>query len=249
MDFELNEDQRAFQDMAAAFTAEHITPHAAKWDEEKIFPKDVLRKAADLGLAAIYVGEEYGGSGLTRVDAALVFEQLAMGCPSTAAFLSIHNMVNWMVDAFGDDKARARWVPELSRMDLIASYCLTEPNAGSDAAALSTKAVREGDEYVLNGSKAFISGAGEDGSDIFLAMVLTGGEGPKGISALMIEKGRAGLSFGAQERKLGWRCQPTAMVNFDNCRVPVSNRIGDEGEGFKIAMQGLDGGRLNIGAC
>ena len=249
MDFEFSEDQRAFRDLAESFTKEHIQPNAARWDEEKIFPKDTLRKAAELGFAAIYIDEEHGGSGLGRVDALLIFEELAKGCPSTAAFMSIHNMVGWMIDRFGDDAQRARWVPGLAAMDLFGSYCLTEPGSGSDAASLRTKAVRDGDDFVINGTKAFISGAGDDGSDIFVVMARTGQEGPKGISAIIVEKGTQGMSFGAQEKKLGWHSQPTAMVNFDNCRVPVGNLIGAEGEGFKIAMQGLDGGRVNIGAC
>jgi acyl-CoA dehydrogenase len=253
MDFNLSEDQRAFQEMARKFSAEELAPNAARWDEQKIFPRDVLKKAAGLGFGGIYVSEEHGGCAMSRVDAALILEQLAMGCPSTAAFISIHNMATWMVDRFGSDALRARYVPKLASMEQIASYCLTEPGAGSDAAALKTKAVRDGDHYVLNGSKAFISGAGEDGSDVFVCMVRTdhegAGEGSKGISCMVVEKGTEGLSFGAQEKKLGWHSQPTAMVNFDNCRVPVENLVGEEGQGFAIAMAGLDGGRLNIGAC
>lgn len=249
MDFKLSEDQRAFQETARKFAAEELAPNAAEWDEQKIFPKDVLKHAAGLGFGGIYVSEDYGGCAMSRVDAALILEQLAMGCPSTAAFISIHNMATWMVDRFGSDDLRARYVPRLASMDLIASYCLTEPGAGSDAAALKTRAVRDGGHYVLNGSKAFISGAGEDGSDVYVCMVRTSGEGAKGISCIVVEKGTEGLSFGAQERKLGWHSQPTAMVNFDNCRVPVENLVGEEGQGFKIAMAGLDGGRLNIGAC
>lgn len=247
MDFSLNETQSAIQEMAQQFAREELAPHAAEWDREKHFPVEVMRKAAALGLAAIYTGEEHGGSGLSRLDAVLVFEALSAGCTATAAFLSIHNMCAWMVDSFGDDALRARYLPQMTDMSLIASYCLTEPGSGSDAAALATKAVRDGDDYVLNGAKAFISGAGV--SDLYLVMVRTGEAGPKGISALIVEKDTPGLSFGANERKMGWNAQPTAIVSFDNMRVPVANRIGAEGDGFKFAMKGLDGGRLNIAAC
>jgi len=249
MDFNLSEDQRAFQDMARKFADEVMAPNAATWDEEKTFPRDVLKQAADLGFGGIYVGDDVGGCALTRVDAALILEQLSTACPSTASFISIHNMAAWMIDRFGGDEQRQKWLPGICSMDLIASYCLTEPSAGSDAASLRTKAVRDGDDYVLNGSKAFISGAGDHGSDVYVVMVRTGEDGPKGISCVVVEKGTPGLSFGAQEKKLGWHSQPTAQVNFDDCRIPVANRIGDEGQGFKIAMAGLDGGRLNIGAC
>jgi alkylation response protein AidB-like acyl-CoA dehydrogenase len=247
MDFEPTEDQRAFQDLARGFAAEHMAPHAARWDEEQIFPVDALRRAAELGLAGIYCAEEFGGSGLKRLDAALIFEELAAACVSTAAYLSIHNMAAWMIDSFGDPAQRARWVPRLTTMEHFASYCLTEPGAGSDAAALKTRAVRDGDDYVLNGSKAFISGGGS--SDIYVVMVRTGEAGPKGISCLVVEKGAPGLSFGRKEKKLGWNSQPTAAVIFEDCRVPVANRLGAEGEGFRIAMKGLDGGRLNIASC
>ncbi len=247
MDFEFTEEQRAFRDMAASFAAERMAPHADAWDEGSIFPVETLRAAAELGFGGIYVGEDVGGSGLTRLDAAIIFEELSRGCTSTAAFISIHNMASWMIDRFGSDDQRRRWLADLCTMQSIASYCLTEPGSGSDAAALRTKAVRDGDVYVLNGSKAFISGAGS--SDLYVCMVRTGGEGPSGISCIVIEKGTPGLSFGAQERKLGWKSQPTAMVNFEDCRVPAENLIGGEGEGFRIAMAGLDGGRLNIGAC
>jgi alkylation response protein AidB-like acyl-CoA dehydrogenase len=247
MDFELTEEQRAFRDVAAGFAAEHMAPFADEWDEKSIFPVETLRKAAELGFGGIYVRDDVGGSGLTRLDAALIFEELAKGCTSTAAFLSIHNMASWMVDRFGSDDVRRRWLPGLCTMETIASYCLTEPGAGSDAAALRTRAVRDGEHYVLNGTKAFISGAGS--SDLYVCMVRTGGEGPSGISCIGIEKGMPGLSFGAQERKMGWKSQPTAMVIFDDCRVPAANLIGKEGEGFKIAMAGLDGGRLNIASC
>lgn len=247
MQFGLGEDQRAFQEMARTFAAEELAPHAAEWDRTHFFPVETLRKAAALGLAGIYVKEDVGGSGLTRLDAALVFEALSEGCTSTAAFLSIHNMASWMIDTFGTDLQRHRFLPRLTTMEQIASYCLTEPSSGSDAASLRTRATKDGDHYVLNGAKAFISGAGT--SDIYVCMVRTGEAGPKGISCLVVEKGTPGLSFGAPEKKMGWNSQPTAQVIFEDCRVPVANRIGAEGEGFKIAMMGLDGGRLNIGAC
>ncbi|RME63376.1 MAG: acyl-CoA dehydrogenase [Alphaproteobacteria bacterium] len=247
MDFELTDEQRAIQDMARKFTRDHITPHAAAWDEDKIFPRDVIAKAAELGFGAIYVSEASGGIGLGRLEAALIMEAMAYGCPSTSAFISIHNMASWMIDAFGAPAVKARFLPRLVGMEAIASYCLTEPDSGSDAAALKTRAVRDGDDYVLNGAKAFISGGGEN--EVYVVMVRTGGDGPKGISCLVVEKGTPGLGFGAPERKLGWNSQPTAMVTFDDCRVPVANRVGAEGDGFKIAMAGLDGGRLNIGAC
>ena len=247
MDFRLDEDQSAIRDAARAFAEAELAPNAARWDEEKHFPVDVLRQAAALGFAAIYVREDVGGSGLGRLHAALIFEELARGCVSTAAFLSIHNMCGWMVDRFGSDELRARFSARMASMELIASYCLTEPGSGSDAASLRTSARLQGEDYVLNGAKAFISGGGV--SDLYLVMARTGGPGPKGISTFAVEKGAPGLSFGAQERKLGWNSQPTAMVQFDDCRVPAANRVGDEGEGFRIAMMGLDGGRVNIAAC
>lgn len=247
MQFELGEEQSAFQDVARQFAAEELAPYAAKWDEEAIFPVDTLRKAAALGFAGIYVQEDVGGSALTRLDAAIIFEALSSGCTSTAAFLSIHNMASWMIDRFGSEEVRQKWLPKLTTMELIASYCLTEPSSGSDASALRTKAVRDGDHYVLNGSKAFISGAGT--SDIYVCLVRTGDDSSRGISCLIVEKDAPGVSFGAPERKMGWNSQPTATVNFDDARVPVANRVGAEGEGFKFAMMGLDGGRLNIGAC
>ncbi len=247
MDFNLSEDQIAFQGMARNFAAEVFAPNAEKWDEEKTFPVMELRKAAELGFAGIYVGEEHGGSALTRLDAAIIFEELAAGCTSTAAFISIHNMASWMIDRFGADTVRAKFLPKLTTMEHFASYCLTEPGSGSDAAALRTKAVRDGDHYVINGGKAFISGGGK--SDVYVTMVRTGDDGPKGISCIVVPADAPGLSFGAQERKMGWNSQPTAQVLFDDCRVPVENLIGNEGDGFKIAMMGLDGGRLNIGAC
>ena len=247
MAFDLNDDQRAFQATARDFAAAEMAPHAADWDEQGIFPVDALRKAAALGFAGIYVGEAHGGSALKRRDAAVIFEELSAACPSTAAFLSIHNMASWMIDRFGDEGQRARWLPKLMTMQHFASYCLTEPGAGSDAAALSTRAVRDGDDYVVNGAKAFISGGGS--SDLYVCMVRTGKDGPDGISCLVVEKSTPGLSFGKREKKMGWNSQPTAAVIFEDCRVPVANRVGKEGLGFRIAMQGLDGGRLNIAAC
>ncbi len=247
MDFELTEDQRAFQEAARAFAQNEMAPYAARWDAEKIFPDESLRAAAALGFAGIYVAEDVGGSALSRLDAAIIFEELAAGCPSTAAYISIHNMASWMIDRFGDDSQRRRFLPSLTSMEHFASYCLTEPGAGSDAAALKTSARREEDDYVLNGTKAFISGGGR--SDIYVVMCRTGGEGAGGISALVVPKETPGLSFGKQEQKLGWNSQPTAMVIFEDARVPVSNRLAAEGDGFKIAMMGLDGGRINIAAC
>lgn len=247
MDFALSEEQLAIQDMARRFAEDELAPHAAEWDEKKHFPVDVIRKTAELGLAGIYTRDDVGGSGLGRLDAALIFEALSGGCTSTAAYLSIHNMCCWMIDRFGTEELRQNYCLKLTSMEMIASYCLTEPGSGSDAAALTTKAVRDGDDYVLNGSKAFISGAGV--SDLYVVMVRTGGEGPKGISTVLVENGTPGLSFGANERKMGWNSQPTAIVNFEDCRIPVANRVGEEGEGFKFAMMGLDGGRLNIAAC
>jgi len=247
MDFSLTDDQRAIEDAARAFADAELAPNSARWDEEKHFPAEVLRKAAELGFAGLYVREDVGGSALSRLDASIVFEQLAYGDVTTAAFISIHNMASWMIDRFGADELRRRYLPRLTRMELIASYCLTEPGSGSDAAALTTTARRDGDDYVLNGAKAFISGGGV--SDIYVVMARTGGEGAGGVSAFVVEKGWPGLSFGAQERKMGWNAQPTAQVNFDGCRAPAANRIGDEGEGFKFAMAGLDGGRINIASC
>tara|TARA_R110000782_G_scaffold167129_6_gene259220 strand:- start:23784 stop:24929 length:1146 start_codon:yes stop_codon:yes gene_type:complete len=245
--FDLTDDQRAIQEMAQRFTADAITPHAAQWDENHIFPRDVIKAAADLGFGGIYVSEESGGIGLGRLESALIMEAMAYGCPSTSAFISIHNMSAWMIDRYGEQAVKDKYVPRLVSADLLASYCLTEAGAGSDAASLKTKAVRDGDHYVVTGSKQFISGGGEN--DIYVTMVRTGEDGPKGISCLVIEKDMDGVSFGAQERKLGWHSQPTAQVNFDGVRVPVENRVGAEGQGFAIAMAGLDGGRLNIGAC
>ena len=245
--FDLSDEQRQIQEMAQAFTADAITPHAAEWDEKHIFPRDTIRAAAELGFGSIYVSEESGGIGLGRLEAALIMEAMAYGCPSTSAFISIHNMASWMIDRFGAPAVKDKYLPSMVTMERMGSYCLTEPSSGSDAAALKTKAVKDGDSYVVSGSKAFISGGGEN--EIYVTMVRTGVEGPKGISCLVIEKDMPGVSFGAQERKLGWHSQPTAQVNFDEVRVPAENLVGAEGEGFRIAMMGLDGGRLNIGAC
>jgi hypothetical protein len=247
MDFDLTDDQRAFQESARQFALSEWLPHAPGWDAREEFPVAALRAAAALGFAGIYVKDEFGGSGLTRLDAALIFEELAAACASTAAYLSIHNMAAWMIDRFGTAEQRARFLPKLMTMEHFASYCLTEPGSGSDAAALRTTARRDGGDYVLNGSKAFISGGGS--SDIYVAMVRTGESGARGISCLVVEKDAKGLGFGKKEEKLGWHSQPTRAVLFDDCRVPIANRIGEEGEGFAIAMMGLDGGRLNIGAC
>ena len=245
--FALTEDQIAIRDMAQDFAAETLAPHAARWDEEKHFPIEEMRAAAALGMGGIYIQEDVGGSGLSRLDAALIFEALSTGCPTVAAYISIHNMCAWMIDRYGADEQRERFLPKLCTMEHLASYCLTEPGAGSDAAALKTRAVLDGDHYVLDGQKQFISGAGV--SDVYVVMARTGEAGPSGISTIVVEKDTPGLSFGANEKKMGWNAQPTRAVIFENCRVPVANRIGPEGIGFKIAMAGLDGGRLNIGAC
>jgi len=245
--FHLNDDQLAIQEMARRFTADAITPHAARWDEEHHFPREVIKAAGELGFGAIYVSEEMGGIGLGRLESALIMEAMAYGCPATSAFISIHNMGAWMIDSFGSDALKHRYLPEIVAMDKLVSYCLTEPGSGSDAAALKTTARLDGDHYVLNGTKQFISGGGAN--DYYVVMVRTGVDGPKGVSCVLVEKDMAGVSFGAPERKLGWNASPTAQVIFDNVRVPVANRIGDEGQGFAIAMAGLDGGRLNIGAC
>ena len=245
--FDITGDQREIQELARRFTADRITPNAGEWDEKHIFPRDVITEAAGLGFAAIYVSEESGGINLGRLEAALIMEAMAYGCPSTSAFISIHNMASWMIDRFGSQTVKDKYLPSLVTMDRLASYCLTEPGSGSDAAALKTRAVRDGGDYLVTGSKQFISGAGEN--EVYVTMVRTGEEGPKGISALVIEKDMPGVSFGAPERKLGWHSQPTAQVNLDAVRVPGENLVGAEGEGFRIAMMGLDGGRLNIGAC
>lgn len=248
MDFHLSEDQQAIQDMVRGFASEQLAPNAAEWDDKEIFPVDQLRQAAELGLAGIYVGEEHGGSGLGRMEAAIIFEELAAGCVSTAAYISIHNMVSWMIDRFATDEVRAKFLPKLTSMEYLSSYCLTEPGSGSDAVSLRTRAEKDGNShYVLNGSKAFISGSGA--SDVYAVMCRTGEEGPSGVSCILVEKDSPGLSYGAKERKMGWNSQPTAQVIFDDCRVPVDNLVGAEGDGLKIAMAGLDGGRINIGAC
>ncbi len=241
------DEQVMIQDMARRYSAERLAPHSERWDEEKHFPVDVIRDAASLGFAGIYVGEDVGGSGLSRLDAVLIFEQLSMGDVSTAAFISIHNMASWMIDRFGSPEQRQEWLPRLTAMDLIASYCLTEPGSGSDAASMATRAVRDGGDYVLSGTKQFISGAGV--SDVYVVMARTSDDGANGVSAFIVEKGAPGLSFGANERKMGWNSQPTRQVIFDEVRVPVRNRVGEEGHGFRFAMAGLDGGRLNIAAC
>ena len=245
--FELTDDHRAVQAMARDFASDRRAPFALLWDEQRHFPVDVIREAAGLGMAAIYVRETSGGTGLGRLEAALIFEALAEGCPAVSAYLSIHNMVAWMVDCYGDNAQRDRFLPALVSMEMLSCYCLTEPGSGSDAAALKTRAVRDGDAYVLSGTKQFISGAGA--GDLYLVMARTGGDGPSGISAFLVPGDTPGLSFGANERKMGWNAQPTRAVILEGARVPAENRLGDEGQGFRIAMSGLDGGRLNIGAC
>ena len=242
-----SEEQEMIADMAAKFAADKLAPHSEAWDRDSHFPVDVIRSTAELGFAGIYVKEDVGGSGLTRTDAALIFEQLSYGDVSTAAFISIHNMASWMIDVFGSEGQRAAWVPRLTSMELIASYCLTEPGSGSDAASLKTRAVKDGDDYLITGTKQFISGAGT--SDVYVLMARTSDDGARGVSAFIIEKDTPGLSFGANERKMGWKSQPTRQVILDGVRVPAVNRIGEEGHGFRFAMAGLDGGRLNIAAC
>ena len=248
--FELSEDQRAIREMTAAFAADRVAPYALDWDRERYFPANIIRETGPLGFGGIYVREDVGGSGLGRLDAVLIFEALAAACPAFAAFISIHNMATWMIDTFGDEAQRQRFVPRLASMELLASYCLTEPGSGSDAAALKTRAVRSGGnggDYVVNGAKQFISGAGD--SDLYVAMVRTGEDGPKGVSTLVIPKDAPGLSFGKIESKMGWHMQSTRQVVFEDCKVPAENLLSGEGQGFKIAMAGLDGGRLNIAAC
>jgi alkylation response protein AidB-like acyl-CoA dehydrogenase len=247
MQFDLTDEQLAIQDTARRFASDAILPHASLWDEKCIFPRDTIKAAAALGFGAIGVSEDGGGSGLGRLEAAFIMEALAYGCPSTSAFISIHNMAGWMIDKFGSPKLKAKYLPSLVTCEKLASYCLTEPDSGSDAAALKTRAVKNGNSYIVTGSKAFISGAGEN--EIYLVMLRTGDDGPKGISCLVIEKDMAGVCIGAQERKLGWHSQPTAQVHFDHVTVPAENLLGAEGEGFHIAMQALDGGRINIAAC
>jgi alkylation response protein AidB-like acyl-CoA dehydrogenase len=247
MHFALTEEQAAIQETALTFAKERLAPHAAEWDEKSHFPVDVIREMAPLGMATIYVPAEQGGAGLSRLDGALIMEALAYGCPSIAGYVSIQNMVAWMVAKYAAKAQIDEWMPKLASMEWLASYCLTEPGSGSDAAALKTTAKRSGDAYVLNGSKQFISGAGT--SEFYFVFARTGDEGPGGISAFAVMKGAPGLSFGALEKKMGWNAQPTRQVIFDNCKVPAANRIGAEGQGFKFAMSGLDGGRINIGAC
>ena len=247
MDFDLSEDQRAFQDTARQFAADVLLPNAAIWDATRTFPADALRQACGLGFGGIYVDEAHGGAGLSRLDAALIFEELAAADPSTTAFLTIHNMVAAMLARFGNDAQRQKYLPAVLAGDSFVSYCLTEPGSGSDAAALKTRAVAEGADYRINGSKAFISGGGR--SDLYVTMLRTGDDTSRGISCVVVENGTPGLSFGAPEKKMGWNSQPTSTVNFTDCRVPQSNRLGQEGEGFRFAMMGLDGGRINIAAC
>ena len=248
MNFEYNEDQLAIKEMAKNFAETELMPYASEWDQKEIFPVETLKRAADLGMAAIYVDDLYGGSGLSRLHAAIIFEELSRGCVSTAAYISIHNMVTWMIDKHGSDDLRKRFVPKLSTMQKMSSYCLTEPGSGSDAVAIKTKATKRGNShYLLNGTKSFISGGPT--SDVFAVMCRTGEEGAGGVSCLLVEKGTKGLTFGKQEKKMGWNSQHTSMVNFDNCEIPIDNLVGNEGDGFKIAMKGLDGGRVNIAAC
>ncbi len=247
MNFNLTEDQIAMRDMARNFAENEIAPHAAMWDEKHIFPVEVFQRAAPLGLGAMYVRNDVGGSALSRLDSAIIFEELATACPTTAAYFTIHNMVGWLIDTYADDHLRQKWLPKMASMEVLSSYCLTEPSAGSDAASLKTTAVRDGDEYILNGSKAFICGGSS--SNIYVCMARTGDESAHGISCILVEADRAGISFGKREEKMGWRNLPTTMVFFENCRVPVSNLIGKEGQGFKIALSALNGGRINIAAC
>jgi alkylation response protein AidB-like acyl-CoA dehydrogenase len=247
MTFALTPEQCAIRETAEAFARDRLAPHALQWDRDRHFPVEVIRSASELGIGGITVSEKLGGAGLGRLESALIFEALATGCPAISAYLSIHNMVGWMIDRYGDDQQRRYWLPQLCRIDKLAAYALTEPGSGSDAAALKTRAERDGEHYVINGVKQFISGAGA--VDLYVAMVRTGAEGPAGISALLVPAGSSGLSFGANERKMGWNAQPTRQVIFENCRVPLANRLGAEGHGFRIAMAALDGGRLNIAAC
>lgn len=247
MNFTLNDDQKAFIETAKTFSDKELKPFAGAWDEKSYFPVDTIKKAAEMGFATLYCREEHGGLGLGRLESALIFETLSAGCISTAAYLSIHNMVSWVIDTFGSDSQRSYWLPQLTEMSVLASYCLTESNSGSDAASLKTKAVKSGDHYILDGSKCFISGAGV--SDVYLVMARTSDDGANGISAFIVEKEFEGVSFGALEKKMGWKSQPTAVVNFDSVKVPATHLIGREGQGFKFAMQALDGGRVNIASC
>ena len=246
MDFALTEEQNAIYDMAFSFGQENIAPHALLWDEQQSFPKEVLRAAGELGMAGIYVREDVGGSALSRLDATLIFEALAYACPSIASYISIHNMTAWMIDTYGTEGQRQKWLPQMTTLEKYCSYCLTEPGSGSDSSALRTRAEKDGNGWKLNGTKSFISGAAH--SELYLAMVRTGEDGPKGISAVLVESPNEGLSFGANERKMGWRAQPTAQVQFDDCKIPADQLLGEEGKGFRYAMAGLDGGRLNIAA-
>jgi alkylation response protein AidB-like acyl-CoA dehydrogenase len=245
--FSLDADQIAIRDTARAFADEMFAPNALAWDEARHFPVAEMRQAAALGMGGAFIAEDVGGSGLSRLTATLIFEALATGCPTVAAYMSIHNMTSWLIDAFGTDEQRKRWLPKLCTMELLASYCLTEPGAGSDAAALATRAVRHGGDYVLNGQKQFISGAGA--GDLYVVMARTGGGGPSGISAFVVPGDTAGIVYGVNERKMGWNAQPTRAITFSDTRIPSAFRLGEEGSGFKIAMAGLDGGRLNIAAC
>ncbi|MDW7549868.1 acyl-CoA dehydrogenase family protein [Pseudoalteromonas sp. SCSIO 43201] len=247
MDFNLNEDQQAFADMAHQFAMSELAPHAAKWDQEHIFPKDVIQKAGELGFCGLYTPEEAGGLGLSRLDSSIIFEQLSMGCTATTAMLTIHNMATWMIASFATEETKAKYMEQLVTGELLASYCLTEPGSGSDAASLKTKAIKEGDEYVLSGSKMFISGAGE--TDALVVMARTGEAGPKGISAFVVPADAEGVIYGKAEEKMGWNAQPTRLITLENVRIPAANLLGQEGEGFKFAMQGLDGGRINIATC
>ncbi len=247
MDFNLNDDQRQFADLAQQFSTEELAPFAAKWDEEHHFPKDVIQKAGELGFCSLYSPESEGGMGLSRLDSSIIFEQLAMGCTATTAMLTIHNMATWMVTSFGSQTLRDEWSEQLTTGEKLASYCLTEPGAGSDAASLQTKAIRDGDDYLISGSKVFISGAGA--TEMLVVMCRTGEAGPKGISAIAIPADTTGVSYGKAEDKMGWNAQPTRQITFDNVRVPVSNLLGEEGQGFTFAMKGLDGGRINIATC
>ncbi|KAI3658421.1 hypothetical protein MP638_007523 [Amoeboaphelidium occidentale] len=243
----LSEDDKQFYEVAKQFADKEFAPYMQEWDKKEIFPAESIKKAAELGFGGLYVSEKFGGMNLSRLSSSVIFEALSTGCVSTTAYISIHNMANWMIDKFGTDEQRAKFVPELCTMDKLASYCLTEPSAGSDAASLSTSAKRQGDHYILNGSKAFISNGGN--SDVYVTMVRTGGEGPKGISCLIVDKDSPGLHFGKKEEKVGWNSQPTRAVIFEDCKVPVGNLLGKEGDGFKIAMMGLNGGRINIASC
>ncbi|HDM8173280.1 TPA: acyl-CoA dehydrogenase family protein [Vibrio harveyi] len=247
MDFELNEDQRMFADTAQQFAAERLAPMAAEWDEKQIFPKDILREAGELGFLSLYTPEEQGGLGLSRLDASIIFEQLSMGCTSTTAFMTIHNMVTWMVASFATDEVKDTFCPKLITGEFLGSYCLTEPNAGSDAASLTTSATKQGDNYILNGGKTFISGAGD--TDVLVVMARTGDAGAKGVSAFVVPADADGVSYGRKEPKMGWNSQPTRAVTFDNVSIPTSHLLGEEGQGFVFAMKGLDGGRINIATC